>query len=123
MTISTTPKQPKSKSGNAEPVGHLPTITPEDIDRVNLRQALRDFELANARVVDLAARLSAMHQQMLDLQHRYTLTNVQLAAAERQFEQLIFERDVAREEAQLLRTSRSYRAGNMLVRVARRIAR
>ena len=33
-----------------------PTVSAMDIDRVNLTQALRDFEVANARVIDLSER-------------------------------------------------------------------
>jgi hypothetical protein len=124
MTINPSPDTPRKNSGSGKKAAdRLPTIAPEEIDRVNLRQALRDFEIANARVVDLTTRLSRLHEQMLDLQHRSSLTHLQLSAAEQLVEQVVFERDTAREEAQLLRASRSYRAGNLLVRVARKLSR
>lgn len=36
-----------------------PSTFPVDLDKVSLQQALRDFEMANARVLDLTQRLIA----------------------------------------------------------------
>lgn len=41
--------------------------TQSDLDRVNLVQALKDFEIANARVVDLTGRLSAAANEIAEL--------------------------------------------------------
>ena len=38
------------------------------IDRVSLEQALRDFDIANARVIDLTRRLIASEHQVVTLQ-------------------------------------------------------
>lgn len=100
---------------------HLPTIAPSDIDRLNLEQALRDFETANVRVVDLTGRLTSLHQQMLDLHHRSSLAHLAAASSEAQRVQLELERDVARTEVAMLRASRSYRIGNLLARVAKKV--
>jgi predicted nucleic acid-binding Zn-ribbon protein len=36
-----------------------------DLDSISLEQALRDFEIANARVIDLTKRLTALNKQVL----------------------------------------------------------
>lgn len=36
-----------------------------EIDRISLAQALQDFEVANARVMDLTSRLTASHQELV----------------------------------------------------------
>ena len=38
------------------------------IDRLSLEQALRDFEVANARVIDLTQRLVASNHQVIEQQ-------------------------------------------------------
>ena len=40
----------------------------EEIDRLSLEQALRDFEVANARVVDLTQRLISANDKVVDQQ-------------------------------------------------------
>ena len=43
-----------------------PTITnTTDLDGISLEQALIDFEVANARVVDLTARLTSLSRELL----------------------------------------------------------
>lgn len=112
----------KPAADAGEPDGHRPTIDSAAIDRLNLAQALRDFEVANVRVVDLTARLTAMHEQMLDLQHRCSLAELHLASAVAMQSQLEFERDAARDEVAQLRASRSYRIGNMVVRLVKTVS-
>lgn len=55
MTImSSTPQEKEGRSNTA------------DLDRVNLVQALRDFEIANARVLDLTQRLIESERRRKD---------------------------------------------------------
>ena len=44
------------------------TSLQEEIDRLSLEQALRDFEIANARVIDLTQRLISANEKVLALQ-------------------------------------------------------
>lgn len=39
-----------------------------ELDRLSLMQAIRDFEIANARVVDLTQRLISANQRIVELQ-------------------------------------------------------
>jgi hypothetical protein len=39
-----------------------------ELDRLSLGQALRDFEVANARVVDLTRRLTTMNRELIEAQ-------------------------------------------------------
>lgn len=110
-----------SGSQHPDSEGHQPTIDAATIDRLSLEQALRDFEVANVRVVDLTGRLTAMHQQMLDLQHQSSLAHLQVASAVALQTQLEFERTAARDEVALLRASRSYRIGNLVVRLIKMV--
>jgi hypothetical protein len=48
------------------PAGRATSVT-ETVDRLSLTQALKDFEVANARVLDLAHRLTELNQELLDL--------------------------------------------------------
>ena len=48
------------------PVGRAPSVT-ETVDRLSLVQALKDFEVANARVLDLTHRLTELNQELLEL--------------------------------------------------------
>lgn len=51
------------------------------LDRLNLTQALLDFELANARVLDLTARLVESNKRVLTLQHDADAAHHELTAA------------------------------------------
>lgn len=46
-------------TGRTQRPEHSPTELERELDRLSLTQALRDFEVANARVVDLTQRLIA----------------------------------------------------------------
>jgi hypothetical protein len=48
------------------PAGRPSSVT-ETVDRLSLVQALKDFEVANARVLDLTHRLTELNQELLDL--------------------------------------------------------
>lgn len=109
-----------------EPGGRLPTIESAAIDRLSLVQALKDFEIANARVVDLTSRLTQMHERMLSLQHELSVARLDAARAadlQTQYDFVVFERDTARQEALALRSSRSYRIGQGVVGVVKRFVR
>lgn len=54
-----------------------PTLDRE-IDRLSLDQALRDFEVANARVIDLTNRLIAAHDRIVVLQREADQSRVEL---------------------------------------------
>jgi hypothetical protein len=51
----------------------------EEIDRLSLEQALRDFEVANARVVDLTQRLISANDKVVDQQLQLDKLRVELA--------------------------------------------
>ncbi len=51
------------------------------LDRLNLTQALLDFELANARVLDLTARLVESNKRVLSLQTNADIVNAERDAA------------------------------------------
>lgn len=48
------------------PAGRPSSLT-ETVDRLSLVQALKDFEVANARVLDLTHRLTELNQELLEL--------------------------------------------------------
>jgi transcriptional antiterminator Rof (Rho-off) len=50
----------------AAPTGRATTLT-ETVDRLSLTQALKDFEVANARTLDLTHRLTELNQELLEL--------------------------------------------------------
>lgn len=50
-----------------------------DLDSISLEQALIDFEVANARVIDLTARLTSLSRELL--QARTELATVKLRGA------------------------------------------
>ena len=64
---------------------HRPEPSPPDLeaelDRLSLTQALRDFDVANARVVDLTQRLLGAGQELVAVRE-------ELEALRRQFEEL-----------------------------------
>ncbi len=50
------------------------------LDQVSLEQALRDFEIANARVIDLTRRLVASEHQVVSLQQQVDAATQALTA-------------------------------------------
>ncbi len=70
------------------------------IDQVSLEQALRDFDLANARVVDLTRRLIASERQVVTLQRE-----VDLAAQTQRELQTLYD---------AMRTSAAYRIASKI---------
>jgi chromosome segregation ATPase len=55
------------------------TSLKEEIDRLSLEQALRDFEIANARVVDLTQRLISSNDKVISLQRELDVLRVEMA--------------------------------------------
>ena len=51
----------------------------EEIDRLSLEQALRDFEIANARVVDLTQRLISSNDKIVSTQRELDMLRVEMA--------------------------------------------
>jgi hypothetical protein len=49
-----------------------------ELDRLSLMQAVRDFEIANARVVDLTQRLISANQRIVELQKMNDLSETAL---------------------------------------------
>lgn len=95
----------------------VPTVAPVTIDRLSLEAALRDFEVANARVVDLTSRLTLLNEELLRARHELALSRIAVADVEEVRARLIqveTERDV-------YRFSRSYRIGYKLTRLARKV--
>ena len=76
-----------------------------ELDRLSLEQALRDFEVANARVVDLTQRL-------IGLSHEITSLREQLVAAQAGLAN-------AQQENRDLRTSMSFRLAQLVSRLRR----
>jgi len=72
MTIKSAPQDKESRSHTA------------DLDRVNLVQALRDFEIANARVLDLTQRLIESERRRKDVENELEHMRLKLAAAEKE---------------------------------------
>lgn len=56
------------KDGVVDPKQGASQVLGGEMDALSLRQALRDFEVANARAIDLTQRLIAANSQILDLQ-------------------------------------------------------
>jgi hypothetical protein len=52
-----------------------------ELDRLSVEQALRDFEIANARTVDLTQRLVDLSREVVDLREQLLGTQSALAAA------------------------------------------
>jgi hypothetical protein len=53
-----------------EPAGSTSSLT-RTVDRISLEQALKDFEVANARVLDLTHRLTELNQELLELRSNH----------------------------------------------------
>jgi predicted nucleic acid-binding Zn-ribbon protein len=76
-----------------------------DLDEISLSQALLDFEVANARVIDLTKRLTTMNKELVKATtalQRTQLRNRQLDA-----------------ELKAIKQSRAFRSAELAARVAR----
>jgi hypothetical protein len=80
-----------------------------ELDRLSLEQALRDFEVANTRVIELTQRL-------IDLSHEVTALREQLVGTQEALA------DSRRENA-AIRASATFRVADLVKKVGRRLAR
>ena len=83
------------------------------IDQLNLTNALRDFENANARVVNLTSRLTLMNEELQRLRHEIIMIQI----SKSNVSQLEAERDAALAEVDIYRLSLCYRIGYRLTRI------
>lgn len=61
--------------------------TPDvSLDAVNLERALRDFEIANARVIDLTTRLTTLNQELITTTTELHMTKLKLKASNAKLE-------------------------------------
>lgn len=60
---------PVTSTASDEPAAHE-SFT-ERVDRLSLEQALQDFEVANARVLDLTHRLTDLNREMIELRSEH----------------------------------------------------
>jgi predicted nucleic acid-binding Zn-ribbon protein len=102
-------------------IDNSPDEVTSQIDRESLRQALRDFEIANARVVDLTARLTEMHEKVRHLQHLLSVEQVENAAVRERAARLESDADAARSALATVHGSRSFRAAQLSGRIARKV--
>lgn len=63
------------------PVGA--TRIADDLDRISLEQALRDFDLANARVLDLTGRLTTMNSQLVEARAKNSMLRAKIRNLQR----------------------------------------
>jgi hypothetical protein len=123
----------------------MPLIESSKIDRLNLEAALRDFETANARVVDLTSRLTLLNESLQQTRHELNLTRIKVVDIEavrvtarseivqvrseastevERLKELVrritADRDAARAETAVYKNSRSYRIGYKLTRIGRK---
>ena len=84
------------------------------LSEINLEQALLDFEVANARVLDLTQRLTSITSELL-------ATRQQLESSRMSASQAQAELDAVRDENQLIKASLAYRGlrlvGDMRARI------
>jgi hypothetical protein len=80
-----------------------------EMDRLSTEQALRDFEIANARTIDLTQRL-------VDLSHEVTRLRAQVVDAQEQAA-------AARAENEAIRASMTFKLNELSVKIRRRLAR
>lgn len=74
-----------------------------EVDGINLERALIDFEIANARVIDVTARLTDLSRDLLATRAELGLARLRIA-----------ELEAAAEELAVVKSSAAYRAARML---------
>jgi predicted nucleic acid-binding Zn-ribbon protein len=87
------------------------TVTELDreLDRLSVEQALRDFEIANARTIDLTQRLVDLSHEVTDLREQLVAAQEALAAA--------------RVENQAIRASATFRLAELSTKMRARLRR
>lgn len=108
------------------PRTHRPDST-LDLDSISLEQALKDFEVANGRVIDLTARLTTMNRDLVEARterERLRLENTRLRSRLRKQRERA---DTAQGELSAVQESTSYRAaasaGRLVARARKRMKR
>lgn len=95
MSTGTEPRHLRDAGATA-----TPTDLEHELDRLSLAQALRDFDVANARVVDLTQRLIAAGDE--------------LAEARRELEELRRQHDELRSTHEQMRRSKAFKLANRI---------
>ena len=86
------------------------------IDNLNLEQALLDFEIANARVLDLTHRLTTLTSDLLGARQELETTRVALSQANSELAAF-------REENHLIKASLAYRGLRFMGDIRARLLR
>jgi hypothetical protein len=96
---------PKPALGTLTSESPLPSL----LDQISLEAALLDFEVANARVVDLTKRLVEATDDLIRMQHETEVQRLASGGVRREAEALRRETDLLRLEVEAARGSRAYR--------------
>ena len=70
MPENAAPADEDTDQAGPAPTRRAVSVT-ETVDRLSLIQALKDFEVANARVLDLTHRLTELNQELLELRSEH----------------------------------------------------
>lgn len=77
----------READGLAESIG--PSPLDKELDNLSLTQALRDFEIANARVVDLTQRLVEANATITDLRAEIDVARAEMKDLEQRHEAMV----------------------------------
>lgn len=92
-----------------------------DLNDISLEQALIDFEVANARVIDLTQRLTSMNRELItartDLETYKIRSRDEAAALRAELATVSYDLQHLREHVALLQRSKSFRLLRLLGRV------
>lgn len=120
---------PRAETDDPVP-GSAHDVLSRQIDALSLRQALLDFEMANARVLDLTARLVESNARVMKLQRELDTVSVELGEQTDRVHSLDTARSDAeasalnlRSELATIRSSTSFRVARRVSRLAARILR
>lgn len=80
-----------------------------ELDRLSVEQALRDFEIANARTIDVTQRLVDLSSEVRELRERLVAAQEALAAS--------------RAENQAIRASATFRLAELSTKIRARLRR
>jgi hypothetical protein len=88
---TTTGAATTSRAVNNEPAGGDAQLERE-LDRLSLEQAVRDFEIANSRVVDLTQRLISANQHIVELQRLNDISETALVEVQTRYAEVVTSR-------------------------------
>jgi predicted nucleic acid-binding Zn-ribbon protein len=80
-----------------------------ELDRLSVEQALRDFEIANARTIDVTQRLVDLSTEVRELREKLVATQEALAGS--------------REENRAIRASATFRVAELTTKIRARLRR